>query len=85
MDQKETTTMNLITYKNRTFAVDTEEKTRVVAFEGGQPVHEGQTQWNIREDGKLLAFVFDEEMVPQTIREMVDFPRTAEVVNCRFD
>ena len=60
------------TYKNRTFTID--------LVEVG-----GMKQWNIREDGKLLSFVFDQEMIPQVIYEMVEFPRMAKAIHSRYD
>ena len=60
------------TYKDRTFTVEMRE---VGDYK----------QWNIYEDGKLLSFVFDHEMVPQVIYEMVEFPRYAETAHSRFD
>ena len=60
------------TYKDRTFTIELKEAG-------------GYKQWNIYEDGKLLSFVFDQEMIPQVIYEMVEFPRMAETVHSRFD
>ena len=60
------------TYKNRTFIIELDEAC-------------GMKQWNIKEDGKLLSFVFDQEMIPQVIYEMVEFPRMAEAVRSRYD
>ena len=73
------------TYKDRTFTITDETQTRVTAFKNGKPVYEDYTQWNIFEDGKLLSFVFDQEMIPQVIYEMVEFPRMAEAVHSRYD
>ena len=79
-------TMNYpFTYKDRTFTIDTEEQTRVVAFENGKPVYGDYTQFNIRENGKLLSFVFDQEMIPQVIYEMVEFPKMDKAIHSRYD
>ena len=60
------------TYKNRTFTIDLDEVG-------------GMKQWNIREDGKLLSFVFDQEMIPQVIYEMVEFPQMDKAIHSRYD
>ena len=60
------------TYKDRTFIIEPKEVG-------------GMKQWNILENGKLLSFVFDHEMVPQVIYEMVEFPRYAETAHSRYD
>ena len=73
------------TYKTRTFTIDTENLTRVVAFENGKPVYGDYTQFNIRENGQRVGFVFEEDLVQDAIRRMVDFPNEAEAVHCRFD
>jgi len=72
-------------YKDRTFTIDTEDQTRVVAFENGKPVYGDYTQFNIREDGQLKGFVFEHDAVPEAIRQMVDFPNQAEAIHSRFD
>ena len=74
-----------ITYKDQRFDVDTTEDTRVVAFEDGKPVYGTTTQFNIRQDGQLVGFVFDQTEVPTAIARMVDFPNEAEAVHSRFD
>ena len=73
------------TYKTRTFDIDTENLTRVVAFENGKPVYGDYTQFNIRENGQLVGFVFEKDLVQDAIRRMVDFPNEAKAINCRFD
>jgi len=60
------------TYKDRTFIIEPKEVG-------------GMKQWNILENGQLLSFVFDHEMVPQVIYEMVEFPRYAETAHSRYD
>lgn len=74
-----------ITYKTRQFDINTETQTRVVAFENGDPVYGTNTQFNIRENGQLVGFVFDKVDVETAIQRMVDFPNENEVINCRFD
>ena len=83
--KKETMTNFTTTYKNRQFDIDTQVDRRVVAFENGKPVYGENTQFNIRENGQLVSFVFQEDLVQDAIRQMVDFPNQAEAINCRFD
>ena len=85
MKNKATTMNYFITYKDQRFEVDTTEDTRVTAFENGKPVYTTTTQFNIRKDGQLVGFVFDQTEVPTAVAQMVDFPNQAEAINCRFD